>query len=138
MSNEEKPESEDLTPEEIEELKMYMASLGSSVPRPEEKVGIFQFFNQVLKTKDTSKVSNLDKTELYPVRKLQNAALYIKERKMNLISNYLNQRAEIILATADSKEGFLIKQIITQKKELSTKVPKEGKKKWLKERKEET
>ena len=45
---------EDLTPEEQEELQKYLAN----IPQKEEKLGVFSFFNRVLKGKDTSKATH--------------------------------------------------------------------------------
>jgi len=127
---------DDLTPQELEQLK---DMLGISYPKGEEKVGIFHFFNEVLKTGDTSKVSNLDdKTELPSVRLLQSTALYSEEMGLTLVADYLRKEAEIVLATADSKKGFLIQQIVTQKKELKTKSgDTRGKKGWFKKKEEQ-
>jgi len=118
---------EELNSDEIEELQRYL----SSVPQKEEKTGIFNFFNKILKIKDTSKGSYLGQDELYSVRIYQSSALYANEMNLNIVGNYLKAEGEIILGSSLSKDGFLIKQIVTQKKELTTKAVSEKKKKWL-------
>jgi len=111
--NEDK-EDERLTLEEQEEL----AKVLGGAPSPEEKHSIFQFFNKILKTGDTKKVSNLDNNELFSVRILLNTADYASLMGLGDITTYLNREAETTLATADSKTGFLIKAAITSRKDV--------------------
>ncbi len=118
---------EDLSPEEQAELQKYL----SNIPQKEEKLGVFSFFDKVFKAKDTSKGSYLDKDELYSIRTYQSAALYAEEMNLKLVGNYLKKEAEIIAATSLGKDGFLIKSIITQKREITAKAVSEKKKKWL-------
>lgn len=121
-------ETETLTPEEKATLANYM---NMNYPKQEEKTGIYQFFNKVLELEDSSKVGNLEAEELNSVRNLQRAGLYAEEMGLELIKDYLQKRSEIIVATSLSKKGFLIKSIITTKKESKTKLSTgEEKKKW--------
>ena len=124
---------EEPTPEEIEELQRFLAN----VPQKEEKLGVFSFFNKVLKGKDTSKSSYLDKDELFSIRTYQSASLYAEEMNLKLVGKYLRAEAEIVLATSLGKDGFLIKQIVTQKREITAKAVSEKKKKWLSSKKTE-
>jgi hypothetical protein len=126
-------EEEELTPEEMEELNKYL----SNVPMREEKTGILHFFNKILKLKDTSKGSYLNENELFAIRTYKSAALYANQMNLKLIGDYLDKEAEIIAATSLGKDGFLIKQVVTQKKELTAKTASEKKKKWLQSKKEE-
>ena len=123
---------EDLSVEEQEELQKYLAN----IPQKEEKLGVFSFFNKVLKGKDTSKSSYLDKDELHSIRTYQSAALYADEMNLKDVGTYLKKEAEIVLSTSLGKEGFLIKQIVTQKKEITAKTVSEKKKKWLSKKEE--
>lgn len=107
---------DDLSPLELEELQRYMGNF----PTPQEKAGIFNFFNKILKTKDSIKVSNLDNQELMSVRTIRSAGIYADEMGLDKINNYLNKEAEVILGSSTSKKGFLITAAITQKKELSS------------------
>ena len=129
------PEENDLTPEEKATLASYM---GSNFPKPEEKTGIYHFFNKVLDTKDSSKIGNLDAEELNTVRNLQRANLYAKEMGLDLIQEYLQQRAEIIISTSLSKKMALIQAIITTKKDSKTSLKTgEEKQKWSWNKKKE-
>ena len=121
-------ETETLTEEEKATLASYM---NMNYPKPEEKTGIYHFFNKVLELIKSSKVGNLGVEELNTVRNLQRAELYAEEMGLDLVQDYLQKRGEIILATSLSNKGFLIKSIITTKKESKTKLSTgEEKKKW--------
>jgi len=111
--------SEEIIPTEAE-LDAAAAAIGS-YPERSEREGIFSFLKKILTTPDTSKVSNLDEQELHNVRVYQVASQYAREVNLEEVAKYLDKKGEIILATADSKEGFLIKMAVTQKKELDTK-----------------
>ena len=104
-----------MTPEEMEELE----ALGLGAPAVNQgRKDIFAFFNKILKTEDTIKVSNLDtETELAPVRLLRDASLFAHLMGHNLIEEYFHKKAEIILGSALSKKGFLIDMAVTTKKE---------------------
>jgi hypothetical protein len=107
---------EDLTAEELEELE----KLGLGYPRPGDKGNLFEFFNKILKTKDTTKVANLDKDELFAVRALQDAALFSNVFELDLVNEYLKNKGEIVLASSDSKGGFLITTAVTQKRHIDS------------------
>ena len=123
---------EDLSVEEQEELQKYLAN----IPQKEEKLGVFSFFNRVLKGKDTKKSSYLDKDELFSVRVYNSTSLYANQMNLKMVADYLKEEGEIIAATSLGKDGFLIKSIITQKKEIMAKAVSEKKKKWLSKKEE--
>jgi len=125
-------EDTELSPEEAEELQKFL----SNVPQKEEKLGVFSFFNKILKAKDTKKGSYLSQDELFSLRTYNSAALYADEMNLKLVADYLKNEGEIIAATSLGKDGFLIKQIVTQKREFTTKTPTEKKKKWLQKKQE--
>jgi len=121
---------EQLTPQEEQEL---INILGSDYPKGAEKENIFAFFNKILKAKksELSKVGNLDENEIIAVRIYQQTALYALEMDLDKVAEYLLEKADVIVGTSDSKEGFLIRSAITQKKELQTQERKgEKKSKW--------
>lgn len=121
-------ENETLTAEEKATLASYM---NMNYPKPEEKTGIYHFFNKVLGLKDSSKVGNLDPEELNSVRSLKRAELYSEEMGLDLVKDYLQKRAETIVSTSLSKNMALIKAIITTKKESKTSLKTgEDKSKW--------
>jgi len=127
-------ENRPLTPEEEDQLE----ALGYGYPRPQEKEGIFAFFNKVLRAKDSSKVANLSEEELMGVRRLQSLSSYCSVMQMLKVTDYIKNEAEIVLATSDSKIGFLINAAITQKKQYETKQKQGGKKRrWIFGKKEE-
>lgn len=122
-------EEDDITEEEMEELSKYL----QRAPVPEEKVTIPHFLDRIRKTKDTTKVGNLDDNELYSVRILKEAARFNEIHNLGIVANYINSNSEDILATSDSKKGFLIQAAITTKREAAVKTPKEKKKTaWFK------
>jgi hypothetical protein len=119
---------EDLTPDELEELRQ---ALGENAPQRAEGAGIYNFFNKVLERQDSIKVSNLDEKETPSVRVLRSTSNYADIMGLKLISEYLDKEAEVVLGSALSKSGFLINAAITTKKEskLRTKSG-EAKKGW--------
>lgn len=124
---EENPNLDDaaLSADEEEQIKEYLG-----LPKAEEKLGVFQFFNEVRKTGDSSKVSNLDDNEKEAVLILKHINRYTgKLWGIEGAGNYYSMEAEEILSVADSKKGFLIKQVGTQRREIKSKVEGEEKKK---------
>lgn len=90
----------------------------------EVKDSIHSFLTNIVKTKDTSKVGNLTQGELgYPVRPVridkELAILTEDHPAFAGLSSYFNEMAEMSLATSLSKEGFLVKQATTQRKEFT-------------------
>lgn len=110
--------------EEQEQLLNELAglddSLGLGYPKQKEQLGVFNFLNKVLKTPDTTKVANVDKEELRVVRIEKDVASYAAVWGLEGISRYMTQEAEDILASSDSKDGFLVQTAITQRKQLET------------------
>lgn len=98
-----------------------LESLGLGYPEQKQKEGIFTFLNKVLTAKDTIKVGNLDKEELRVVRLLRDASNFAGVYGLEAIQGYFAGEAEVILASSDSKEGFLVSTAVTQKKHLETK-----------------
>lgn len=96
-------------------------SLGLGYPEQKQKEGIFTFLNKVLIAKDTIKVGNLDTEELRVVRLLRDASNFSKVFGLDDISQYFLEEGEVILASSDSKNGFLVSTAVTQKKQLETK-----------------
>jgi hypothetical protein len=107
-------DEDELSPEEILELQKAL----QGVPQAEEKTHIIAFLKEILRTSDTTKVSNLDKEEVASVRILQDTAQYCRAMGLKDVENYINKKAEIVLATADSKEGFLPKLAVTSQKSI--------------------
>jgi len=87
-----------------------------------EEKGIDNFFLEIVRTNNTTKVGNLTEDELgipqLPVRTLFELANDCDSiPSMESFAIDFRQQAENILSTSLSKEGFLIKSRITTKKE---------------------
>jgi len=110
-----------MTPEEMEMLK----SMGYGYPQEEEKQNIFTFFKKVIAQKDNSKTANLDIDELgivrIPVRTCQDLALFCHSVGSTGLSKYFMNKGQILLGTSLSKDGFLDKLAVTQKREVESK-----------------
>jgi len=128
-------EEEQLTAEETAMVSEYLKNTGYGYPQEEEKTGLFNLFNKILKLIDTSKAANLDDAELMAIRTYQKLANYAEKFNLDLVSEYLRQLAEIDLATSLSKKGFFIEKVVTTKREMAAKIGKGGvKSKWFREK----
>jgi len=106
-------------------------------PVPSEKEGMWPFFNKVLEKKDSSKTGNLDNKELEAVRIFMMAGNFAEVWESG-ISDYIRDKAQIVLKTSDSKNGFFLQTAVTQKKKLETRTNKsEGKRSWFKRNQEQ-
>jgi hypothetical protein len=103
--------------DDLDELE----DMGLGYPKPKEKEGIYSFLNKVLKTPDTTKVGHLDEEELRVARLLQSTSLYSSAWDLPEVETYLKKEAEILLASSDSKNGFLVTAAITSKKQIERK-----------------
>ena len=110
-----------ITEEEMQLLK----EMWYGYPQEEEKQNIFSFFKRVISMKDNSKTANLDKDELgivrIPVRTCQEIELFCDKVGSKGLASYFEDRAQIILSTSLSKEGFLDNLAVTQKREIDRK-----------------
>lgn len=125
---------EDLSPEEMAYLQTQAQQEAIyDYPHPEEKASVFSIFKKIIKTRDTSKVGNLDKFELLSVRAAQHLSLFVETQGYDIVSDYFKKKAEVILATSLSKDAAFIQAVITQKRQLLSDKKKtwEGKK-WKK------
>lgn len=128
-------EDDELTPEELaayEEMGM-----GLGYPKLKEKEGLFNFFNKILVKDDTIKVANIDEDELFAVRNLRDGNVVSKMNGYEIFEDYFKNKGEVILASSDSKDGFLIKAAITTKKELESKTKRKVNKGWFKKKEKE-
>lgn len=119
-----------------EDEKKLLAQYLSDVPMPDEKASIFQIIKEIMHTSDTSKVANLNDPELNTIRILKNIAIFNKLLTNQGIYDYLNEESEVILATSDSKDGFLIQKSVQAERKITFKT---GQKKsgWFKKKEEE-
>lgn len=115
------------TEAKAEDLKEFYRKFG------QDENGIDAFFLEIIRTIKTTKVGNLNEDELgkpqIPVRTLlelsKDCALI---PSMSSFQKSFEIEAENILATSLSKDGFLIKARITQKKEFLDKPKKKVRK----------
>lgn len=114
MPNGEMPDDEELSPEEFQHLEQFM----DQFPKPEEKPGIFTFFNKILRTRNSAKVSNIGDDELFAVRSLLSASEYSDLMGLSKVSDFINKEAEITLSTSLSKGGFLINAASVARKDI--------------------
>lgn len=107
----------EITPEELEELE----SAGLGYPKKGEKEGILAFFKKVLSTKDNTKTGNVNEEELgfvrLPVRTNLELDNYCRTMGMKGLADYFQDKAQIVSSSSLSKEGFLDKLVVTQKRE---------------------
>lgn len=130
-------DEEQLTPEEAEELEDIISR---GYPKEEEKQNMFAFFKRVMMTKDNTKSANLTEEELgglsYPVRTSQWLKLYCTEMGNKGFASFFDKESQIALGTSLSKEGFLDKLAVTQKREseIKTKAQRKANKGWFKKK----
>jgi len=123
-------------------LAAEMEEMGLGYPMQKEKASQWEFFNKILKLDDSIKVANLATDELKAIRTLRSAALYADTMGLDIVAGFLIDEAEVILASSDSKDGFLIKMAVTQAKKIETKsrsgtLAEKGGAPWLKKKQAE-
>ena len=100
-----------------DEIRDFIRQVGA------EEKGIDNFFLEIIRDDKSFKIGNLDKDELgvpqLPIRTLIELADDCKLiPSMSSFTTDFQEQAKNLIATSLSKEGFLIKARITQKKEL--------------------
>ncbi len=117
---------EDMTEEEA--LFKMAQIMKDNAPTQEDKHNVHEFLNRVVEAEDTSKIANLrDDKEInelgipsYTVRGAKDMALTAEKIMDNkYFQDYFEKEAENTLATSLSREGFLIKQAVTQTKQVA-------------------
>jgi hypothetical protein len=128
--------TEELTPEEMELLESITSN--SSYPKGEEKQGVFTFFKKVIGMPDTVRTSNLDNDELgmpkLPIRSLKELSLFCQMNGLYGLASYFHDEGTILTNSALSKDGFLDRLVVTQRKltEMKTKqFSEKQKKRWF-------
>lgn len=140
MTEEQKQE---LTEEEKQQLQDILG-YGSNVNSANQSVHTFLF--NVATAKDTTKLGNLKDEEIgkldNPIRSYKFLSLFA-EKIMNKdgLKEFFDQRSEIGTSTSLSRDGFLTKMAVVQRKELADLSPKEKKKEnksWFKSKDKNT
>ena len=101
---------------EAEDLKEFIRTIG-------EERGIDNFFLEIIRNDDSLKLGNLTQDEIglsqLPIRTLIELANDCEDiPSMSSFVKDFRKQAQIMIESSLSKEGFLIKARITQKKEL--------------------
>lgn len=121
-----------------EQVKKY----GEEIARQyaQEKANIHSFFTKVIQNPSTIRIGNVSEEELgtpqLSIRGLKELELFSRDvYKDETWGDYFQKMAEIQTATSLSKEGFLLRLSVTQKKELADVTPKKKKNKgWFKKK----
>jgi len=123
-------DQQDLT-SDVQEAQLEQYESYPTGSKPTET--ILTWFWKIVNLKDSTKVANLDNTELGPtqlsVRGLQRLALVCDELGEPNLGTYFGNEAEIVLATSMAKKGWLVEQSISQKKH-STRARQRSKEGW--------
>jgi len=131
-------EDEELTPEEVDALE----EIGYGYPKKKEEHNIFAFFRRVISMPDTTRTSFLTADELglvkIPLRTNLSIALYCKQMGLRGLSSHFEKEAHITSDSSLSRDGFLDKLAVTQKREMETKTRKPAvvNKGWFKKKEE--
>lgn len=112
------PEEEVWNEEEIRK------ALGYGYPEAEEKADVISFFREIIRRAENIKTANLTNEEVgwarLPVRTNIDIANYCELMGMQGFSTVFEKDAQTTLGTSLSREGFLDKLAVTQKKESQT------------------
>lgn len=112
----------EVSDDEIKQLEKELDDLESKdsygSPKPPEKDNLFKFFREILKAPDTTRIGNVNQTELgqmkIGVRHYQQLAKYAEVEGLDIVSKYLMDQSQIITATSMSKKGFWSELFVTQ------------------------
>lgn len=129
MAEETQPQSNEQADMSDEEALMRVAAaMKDSASSQDEKHSVPSFLFNVVKAKDSTKVGNLrdDKdfnelgSPIFTVRGAKEMQLIAKSIMENdYFASYFEQEAEDALATSLSREGFLIRQVNMQTKQVA-------------------
>lgn len=104
----------------VDEQREQWEEAGGNYPQAKRPDSLFSLFKNVWSTKDSSKVANLDKTELgdlgMSVRDCQRIALLSELLHHKKFAKYFAEQGEITLATSMSKKGWFVELFVTSKK----------------------
>ena len=96
----------------------------SSFPQQQIKDNMFKFFRDLLRARDNRKTGYLADNEAgilrLPARSYIEVARYNYAENQELVGDYLNNKAEILLTTGLSRKGFQQQLFVTQIKKTSS------------------
>lgn len=103
-----------------EQREMWEEQTGGNYPAARKPESLFSLFKKVWRTPDSSKVANLEKTEIgdlgISVRDAQNISSFSKFLGHKGVSDYFRNVGEITLATSMSRKGWFVELFVTSKK----------------------
>lgn len=103
-----------------EQREKWDDEMGGNYPQASKSPSLFSLFKDVWRTPDSSKVANLDKTEIgdlgISVRDCQEIATLANLLGHKKFSVYFMDMAEITSATSMSKKGWFVEMFVTSKK----------------------
>lgn len=105
---------EELKKLEETEKKLESGDFDFSAPQAQDKDSVYKFFREVLQSDDSTKTGNLDEGELKILRAYQHLGLFAESQDLDLVSEYMIQKGEVLASTSDSKKGFLAQLFVTQ------------------------
>jgi len=103
-----------------EQRELWEEQTGGNYPAARKPDSLFSLFKNVWRTSDSSKVANLEKTEIgdlgISVRDAQNISFFAKFLGHKGVSKYFRNIGEITLATSMSRKGWFVELFVTSKK----------------------
>lgn len=129
-------QEEQLTDDEKEALKQYLAGYG--MPQAEEKHTVHTFLHKVATSDDTTKLGFLRDEEIgipkHPIRTFKNLSLISNKIMDNpYFKEFFESEAEIVTSTSLSREGKLLNlAVITRRQVEDVTKPRKENKGWFK------
>lgn len=103
-----------------EQREQWEEAAGMDYPAAKKPESLFSLFSNVWRTKDSSKVANLNTEEIgdlgISVRDCQRIALIAKLLHHQKFAKYFSDQGEITLSTSMSKKGWFVEMFVTSKK----------------------
>jgi len=103
-----------------EQRESLESDAGYNYPIAKKSDSLFTLFKEVWRTNDSSKVANLDATELgdlgLSVRECKRIGLLAGIFKHSKFGDYFGSLGEITLSTSMAKKGWFVEQFVTTRK----------------------
>ena len=119
-SQEEYTEEEEYQDNVLDEQREAWDESYGNYPSAKKPESLYSLFKNVWKTVDSSKVANLDKSEIgdlgMSVRECQNIAWFAEFLGHKGFAKYFNKLGEITLSTSMSRKGWFVELFVTSKK----------------------
>jgi hypothetical protein len=103
-----------------EQRELWEEQTGGNYPSARQPGDLFGLFTRVWRTKDSTKVANLDKGEIgdlgISVRHAQEISNFSKFLRHSAVSKHFANLAEITLSTSMARKGWFTELFVTSKK----------------------